>query len=310
MFGNRRVKLEEQMKAAMCQVNEQRKVFEERVATFENGEKQIFNDVCEMIESTYKLVNHATINIEDESSLMHTIDDFSEELHVAAEEYSQLTALIEDEMSTINQLVDNNKHFTSPSKYLTEVPAVLKQINASYEKKLDVMAEYGRQMGVMALNAAIEAGRMGDSAKQFVSASEEIRQTALVYEKAAIEMKEDVEASYTKIAELEEKIHYLIALLKENNMGTARMFKKCQETNKAKNEASMRDFSENMTVIRDKVLAIRNLEEEIEKRAERHQIQLGDIRDELQNQRTSVVELESDVSYLFDAATEKLYGVR
>ena len=227
-----------------------------------------------------------------------------------AEEYSQLTALIEDEMSTINQLVDNNKHFTSPSKYITEVPAVLKQINASYEKKLDVMAEYGRQMGVMALNAAIEAGRMGDSAKQFVSASEEIRQTALVYEKAAIEMKEDVEASYTKIAELEEKIHYLIALLKENNMGTARMFKKCQETNKAKNEASMRDFSENMTVIRDKVLAIRNLEEEIEKRAERHQIQLGDIRDELQNQRTSVVELESDVSYLFDAATEKLYGVR
>lgn len=306
MFGNKKSKLEEQIKEVFAEISEQREVFENGVAQVEEGEKRTFTDVCQVMENTNELANHAMLNIEEESALIHSIDDFSRDLRVAAEEYKQLTDLVQQEMEAVTELVEENKHFTSPSKYLTEVPAAWKQTNQSYEKQLDEMAEYGRQMGVMALNAAIEAGRMGESAKQFVNASEEIRQTALIYEKAAVTMKEEVIASQAKLNELEETIHRLVGLLKESNMGTARLLKKCQETNNAVKNATMRDFSDDMILMRDKVVGMRNLDEEIAKCAERNKIQLCDIQDEVQAQKQAVVELESDLSHLFDTAAEQL----
>lgn len=306
MFGNKKNKLEEQIKEIFSNIEEQREAFENGVAQVENEQKHIYAEVCQVLEGTNELANHVMINIEEESNLIHSIDDFSRDLRIAAEEYGQLTGLIEEEMKAVTDLVENNKHFTSPSKYLTEAPTTWKQSTASYEKQLDEMAEYGRRMGVMALNAAIEAGRMGENAKQFVNASEEIRQTALVYEKAAVSMKEEIVSSYEKIQELEETIHRMVALLKDSNMGTARLLKKCQETNKLVDSATMRDFSDDMILIRDKVVAIRNLDEEVAKCAERGQIQLCDIQEEVQAQKQSVLELESDISHLFDTASEQL----
>ena len=306
MFGNKKNKLEEQIKEVFSQIMEQREVFEHTVAQIEEGEKRVYTDVSQVLENTNELARYAMLNIEEESELVHAIDDFSKDLRVAAEEYVQVTQLAQQELESIMELVDANKHFTSPSKYLTEAPAALKLENASYQKQLDEMAEYGRQMGVMALNAAIEAGRMGENGKQFVSASEEIRQTALNYEKAAISMKEELAASQSKIVELEETIHRMVALLKDSNMGTTRLLKKCQETNQVIQHASMRDFSDDMILMRDKVVAMRNLDEEIAKCTERNQIQLCDIQDEVQLQRQSVVELESDVSHVFDTAAEQL----
>ena len=306
MFGNKKNKIEEQIRDVFSHITEQRVTFEQGVAQMEEGEKRIFADVSQVLENTNELSNHAMINIEEESALIHSIDDFSKDLRVAAGEYTQVTDLVRKEMEAITELVEANKHFTTPSKYLTEVPAMLKQTNESYEKQLSEMAEYGRQMSVLALNAAIEAGRMGESAKQFVSASEEIRQTALAYERAAVAMKEELTASQAQVRELEDTIHRLVGLLKDSNMGTARLMKKCQETNNVINNASMRDFSDDMIVMRDKVVAMRNLDEEIAKCAERNQIQLCDIQDEVQGQRQSVVEIESDLSHLFDTAQEQL----
>ncbi len=306
MFGNKKNKIEEQIKAVFSQISEKRNFFEAGVNQVEEGTKRIRTDVSQVMENTSELANHAMLNIEEEASLIHVLDDFSKELRNAVEEYGQLTELVQKQTESVTDLVEDNKHFTSPAKYLTEAPASMKQTCQSYEKQLDEMAEYGRQMGVMALNAAIEAGRMGESAKQFVAASEEIRQTALGYEKAAAAMKEEVVASREKIAELEEVIHKLVALTKDSNMGTARLLKKCQETNQAIQNSCMRDFSDDIILIRDKVVGMRNLDEEIAKCGERNKIQLSDIQEEVQNQKKGLAELESDLSYLLDLVEEQL----
>lgn len=306
MFGNKKNKLEEQIKDVFSQISEQRNAFETGMTQAEEGEKRIHADVCQVMENTNDLVNNAMLNIEEESTLIHSIDEFSRALRTAVEEYSQLAELMQQQMDAVTELVEDNKHVTSPAKYLTEAPAGLRQSNESYEKQLDEMAEYGRQMGVMALNAAIEAGRMGDSAKQFVAASEEIRQTALVYEKAAITMKEELASSKAKIEELEDNIHRLVSLVKDSNMGTTRLLKKCQETNQAMKNSTMRDFSDDMILMRDKVVGMRNLDEEVAKCGERNKIQLSDIQEEVQNQRRELTELESDLSHLFDTAEEQL----
>lgn len=306
MFGNKRNKIEEQINEIFSGIKEQRAGFETRVSQIESSEKSLHNDVYQIMGNANELVTHAMLNVDEEAALIHTIDDFSRELSTAVAEYSALTEMVSKQLQSVMDLVEENKHYTSPAKYLTEAPASLKQSCESYEEQLDEMAENGRKMGVMALNAAIEAGRMGDSAKQFVAASEEIRQTALGYEKAALSMKEEIISQKARINELEEMIHHMVALTKESNMGAARLLKKSQETQNFVNQSKMRDFSEDMIIIRDKVVGMRNLDEEIAKCGERNKLALSDVSEELLNQKNRVVELESDLSYLFDAAEEQL----
>ena len=61
-----------------------------------------------------------------------------------------------------------------------------------------------------------------------------------------------------------------------------------------------------MIQIRDKVVAIRNLDEEIAKNAERSKIQLSDIQEDVQNQKQEIAEIESDLLHLLDSAEEQL----
>lgn len=306
MFGSKRNKRDEQLKDFFDRIYQNRVTFETSVGQVESGRKRIYKDICQVMNDVNELATHAMLNIEEEAKAIHSVDAFSKELRGAVEEYAQLKEEIDHQLQTATALVEENKHFTSPAKYLSEVPNTWKQNCKSYEKQLDDMTEYGKQMGVLALNAAIEAGRLGEGGRSFVLAAEEIRQTAVSYEKAAVAMKEEVIASQAKIEEMEETIVHLIALLKENNVGTAKLFKKCQETKKLVDQSGMRDFSEDLILIRDKVVNIRNLDEEIAKGTERAKIQLSDIQEEVQNQKQELAEMESDLFHLLDSAEAQL----
>lgn len=306
MFGSKRNRIDGRIREIFDHIYQQRVTFETSLTQVEDGRERVYNDICQVMTNTNQLVTNAMLNIEEESAMIHGIDEFSKELREAVEEYGQLQSEVENQLQVAAALVENNKHFTSPAKYLAETPAVLRQNCQSYEKQLDDMADNGKRMGVLALNAAIEAGRLGESGRAFVMAAEEIRQTAVSYEKAAFAMKEEVDASRAKIAEMEETILHLVSLLKESNMGTAKLFKKCQETQKFMENASMRDFSDDLILIRDKVVSIRNLDEDIAKCAERNKIQLSDIQEDIQNQKHDLAEMESDLLHLLDSAEEQL----
>lgn len=307
MFGSKRNKIEEQIKGAFAQILEQRGEFEERVNSIEESGKQMHADVSQVMENTNDLAEYAMQNVEEESTLIHNIDNFSKELKSAMDEYTQFTEMFKKHHEAVTNLVEENKHYTTPSKYLTEAPALIRQDYQSYEAKLDELAENSRQMSVMALNAAIEAGRMGSTGKQFVATSEEIRQNALSYEKTVLAMKEELQKSQEQINELEEFVFRLVSLIKDGNVGTTRILKKSMEINKAIADSSMHDFSEDVIGIRDKVVAMRNLDEAIVKSSERNKIQLSDIQEEILTQKKDLRELESDLSYILDEAQAKVH---
>ncbi|MBR2046073.1 MAG: methyl-accepting chemotaxis protein [Agathobacter sp.] len=307
MFGSKKNKIEEQIKAAFAQISDQKEVFETRVTSMDAGIRQVGENVTQVVENTNDMADFAMQNIEEESALLHDIDEYSKELKLAVDSYQQLAEKLKEQNDAVINLVEENKHYTTPSKYLTEAPSMIRADYKSYEEKMDELADGGRQMSVMALNAAIEAGRMGDMGKQFVSASEEIRQTALGYEKDALAIKEELEKAQERIDELEEFVLRLVSLIKDGNVSTTRLMKKSMELNKMLDASPMRDFSEDMIAMRDKVVAMRNLDEEIGKAGERNKIQLSDIQEELENQKNDLRELESDVSYIIDEAQSKIH---
>ncbi|MBO5097055.1 MAG: hypothetical protein J6B96_01925 [Agathobacter sp.] len=305
MFGNKKKILEEQNRNLLAQLSEKRESFETGVTELEETGKRIHTDLCQVMENSEHLVEHAMVNIEEESKLMFYIDDFAKDLKNAVDNYEALRILIEKQLEATTSLVEENKHVTTPAKYLQETPASMKAEAESYQKRLEEMEEDGRKMGVLALNAAIEAGRMGETSKQFVSAAEEIRQTALSFEKRAATMREELAEANGRIAELEEVIARLLSLTKESNMGVTRLLKKNQEISQAVVYSGMRDFSNDMIELRDKIVGLRNLDEEIAKCGERDKIQLSDVQEDVANQKKQLAELESDISYMLDMVEEQ-----
>lgn len=305
MFGSKRNKRDDQMKNIFDHIYQQRVTFETSVGQVEDGLKRVYGDLCQVMNNTNQFVTHAMLNIEEESALVHTIDDFSKELLHMEDEYAQMKAEVDHQFQTVTELVEENKHFTSPAKYLSEVPNEMRRSSQIYQEQLDTMIEQGKRMEVLALNAAIEAGRMGQIGRSFVLAAEEIRQTATGLEKTISDMKEEVESSNKRILELEDMVTRLVSLMKDNNLGTAKLLKKCQDTKNCMEKSGMRDFSDDLILIRDRVVNIRNLDEEIAKCGERNKIQLSDIQEDLQNQKQELAEMESDLLYLLDTAEEQ-----
>ena len=67
MFGNKKNKIEEQIREIFSQITDQRETFEQGVTQIEEGEKRIFADVCQVLENTNELSNHEMLNIEEKS---------------------------------------------------------------------------------------------------------------------------------------------------------------------------------------------------------------------------------------------------
>ncbi len=305
MFGNKKKLVEEQNKSLLLLLSEKKETFQTCVTEMEEAGKRIHTDLCQVMENTQHLVEHAMVNIEEESKLIFRVDDFSRELREIMENYEALHTLLEKQLEATTNLVEDNKHVTSPAKYLQELPATIHTENAAYDRKLVEIEEDSRNMSVLALNAAIEAGRMGESGKQFVAASEEIRQTALAMEKKTQNVRQELADSNQRIVELEEVITRLLALMRESNMGTTRLLKKSQEAYQAVENSGMRDFSEDMIEFRDKIVGMRNLDEEIAKCGERDKIQLSDVQEDVSNQKNQLAELESDLDYMVDMLEEQ-----
>lgn len=70
----------------------------------------------------------------------------------------------------------------SLAKIIAPITAELSNGMEEMRRMLEDVVEIGRQMGVLSLNAAVEAGRMGEDGRKFVEAAEEVREMSDHYQ--------------------------------------------------------------------------------------------------------------------------------
>ena len=243
------------------------------------------NQVSENVIST---AESAKSNIEVEAALIHSIDEYDGAVSKTKTDMDTLAGMIKVQNEEAMQLVDSNKHFTSPSKYLSEVPAALRETSQKY-------SGYIGKMGVLALNSAIEAGRLGESGKAFVNSCEVIRTYATNYETEIGLMKEELSQANERAAYMEEQIRHLVSLLKENNIATAKLMKQCGETNELAARLNPGIDNEVLTEFKKNVIDLKNAEEEILKSEERNRMQLEDMFTEIETQQKNQEEIVGQV---------------
>lgn len=200
---------------------------------------------------------------------------------------------VKDQNEKIKEIVENNKHFTGPVKYLTEAPPTFQEEYSRMLECIGQMREFSKSMGVLALNAAIEAGRMGESGEKFISAAEEIRTFSENYDRGAAELSEQLKQSAKRVEELSEQVHQLSGLIKENNISMGRLMQEGMQHMAAYESGQLKLRELLPDTLIGRADALQQSQKETAGLSEQMLAQAGSVREELSEQKSCADELEN-----------------
>lgn len=251
---------------------------------------QNIDRVEEELQQIAELSDHSTAAAGDVHSVMIEMNNAVESFDA---NHSVFVGQVKKQNEKVMEVVESNKHFTTPMKYISETPVFMRDDYHAMQEKVKQMQEYSRNMGVLALNAAIEAGRMGEVGSRFIASAEEIRAFSENYEKAAAELEAQVNASNQRVDALEEQVRHLNQLLKDNNILMGKVMKDGM-MNLATYEAGQLELRSALpdTAV-GKADALLQSEIEAAKIEEQIRNQVGYIRGELGEEKNCIEELEN-----------------
>ena len=242
MFGNKNRIIQEEiseMKEKLVRnekyfqkAGEKKDVIEADYHEISESRKIVSTSLDQIHNNAGKITEFSQDSLREIAQLGESIEEIGKQAADNIDNLHNASEAVAKQYEATCTLVEDNKHFTSPSKYLTEVPGRFKEHNRNYIMLAQKMTEYSKQMSVLALNAAIEAGRLGDNGKLFVNAAEDVRVASNEYIDVIEQLKKEVEASNAQIDELQEQVSKLVSLLKENNVATTKLMKQGMNLNK------------------------------------------------------------------------------
>ncbi len=264
-------------------------------------------------ESSLKQLNDNANNVvefsKDSMDAISALNDsFTECVKAAADNLTSLESAakaIATQHEDTCALVENNKHFTAPAKSLSETSDRLEEHVDSCAEIAAQMKEQNKQMSVLSLNAAIEAGMLGEQGKLFVEAAESIREASVSYDSAIDAVKQELSEAKAEISALKEQVSHLVGLLKDNNVATTKLMKQGVELNHVFSQCD--EISVDMIeACRQQIVSIRNTQEEIIKFEERNKLQIEDAYAEISTQRKNSAEIKSTVDKVLDYSRERV----
>lgn len=304
MFGKKREKaLEEELSALKEQNGHRKKLLSEiagqkddileQFAQMTASHAQMEKDAEQTREQMQQIFEMAESHAQTAGDIYNAIIEINNGLGTFEANHSVFVGQVKKQNEKVVEIVESNKHFTTPMKHISEAPAAFKEERQKLLERADRMVEFSKNMGVLSLNAAIEAGRMGEAGSSFIAAAEEVRSFSEKYEKEALELQEQLAKSQERIAGLEEQIHHLNELLKENNISMGRLYKDCLQS-MATYETQQIDIR---NLVSDTVVgrtdALQQSERECVKTEEKMLLQMGDLLGEIKEQKNCADELET-----------------
>lgn len=181
---------------------------------------------------------------EEEKRLLEEFHTLNEKNKDASKQYEELLSEIKGQEKEFAELAGQNKNIMEPTQVLSQSVTELESEVSRMEEQLGEMEELGHQMGVFSLNAAIEAGRLGESGRQFVAAAEEVRSCAGKYQEESKGMAAQLAQMKDKLAKTQEQVEYLMGILTDGSEKLAKTvvsFQDCENKLEETKEAFQTD---------------------------------------------------------------------
>lgn len=217
----------------------------------------------EMDQELTKIVSHAYDTIAAGSESSQLFEQFAIELtgmRGQLEEDEQgrieLQAAVHTQKEQADAVMDGSKQFTAVLQQVQETRAALLADAGEMHGQLRQMQEFSKQMSVLSLNCAIEAGRMGESGRQFIGAAEDVRQLANAYESAAQAVGQRLAGMETQIRRLEEQAGGMAKILKDSETSLSRLSKSISENEEQCIGAAKKELSKKIGALSDNLKKI------------------------------------------------------
>ena len=144
---------------------------EERLETLKNSQEKMDQQLTRVIDAVNCASDHTEEQRQKNSRIQEEVHRISSGLEQSEACYWRILEELKQQKEAMLETVEQNKHFTAPAEFLSKVPTELQEELKGISAHIEELDDMGRQMGVLSLNAAIEAGRMGESGKEFVAAA-------------------------------------------------------------------------------------------------------------------------------------------
>ncbi len=270
-----------------------------------SSQRQMIANMNQVVTNYMDTRRQAEQNVAAANELCQSIADTTGRMKTSESQYIQIKSRINQSVKQCMNLVDQNKHFTSPTKRVSEgVTGMLAQ-QRERSRQCDRMLQMVTELEQQAFTVADTAQRMSDGAKMTAAAG--------VLENRAADIRSELESLQQKnaeseqyITELSEQVRYLVGLLRENNVSMSQLMKEHQGTVQMMAKYSIPAYSGEVSEWREQLLGLRNTDEEILKLQERNRIQLEDIGEEIQAQTRAEKEVRDTITPIFEEARDYL----
>lgn len=191
---------------------------EERLDTLKTSQEKMDEQLTRVIDA----VNCATDHTEEQKLKNRDIQEEMRKISTGLEQsegcYWKIVEELKQQRDDMLETVEQNKHFTAPAEFLSKVSTELQEELKGISGHMEELEDMGKQMGVLSLNAAIEAGRLGESGREFVAAAEDVRSLAGQYQQITASFQAVIRKITEKLEETQAQVVHLNGLLKDNNV--------------------------------------------------------------------------------------------
>lgn len=221
---------------------------------------QMQMSATKMDRSLTKVVDYAKDTRDDqqvmEQGLQEAVDTLRQEslqMQQLEEQCDKHTDFLQKQETALAALMEQSKHYTGYAKSLSE--GSNKEIAESkrLQEQISGLEKVTGSISALALQAAIDAGRLGDSGSDFIRSAEQIRSLAEVFGARLTDTIAQTNTLQNEMAQMNTQIHQFIALLKENNQTLGKITTDVNGWNTKQQHTTSQD--EQMTQLVESLLA-------------------------------------------------------
>ena len=164
---------------------------------------------------------------------------------------------------------EQSKHYTGLSKSLAELSDRERNQVESIISDVEQMHSFDGTIRTLALQAAIDAGRLGEAGTPYIQTAEEIRSLASEFANRTEQVTEKIQHLLEEHQEMDRQIHSFISLLKDNNMSLGKLAgearRECQKESVDAKELKRQldDVAEGYGDLQETISSGRNRQEQI-----------------------------------------------
>ena len=242
MFRNKEMKRQlEQTHQVQTQVQEYRRILgavEADTVETQVEVDQLQMSASKMDRSLTKVVDYARDTREEQQKTKQDLAQMGEQLRQLDAEVQQIgqayhvqSEFLDSQEQSLTELMEGSKRYTGLSKHVSEIAAKESEQTQRITGQIAQMRSFVGNVSTLALQAAIDAGRLGDAGSDYIHTAEQIRSLAEAFGSQMDLVMEQMQQLQESEQDLGDQLHQFIALLKENTVSLGRMAADVSEQN-------------------------------------------------------------------------------